>query len=57
MLHSIEIHKDLRMAQVKAWGRVTSRELKNMFIETVNHQDSTAGLNMLFDYNYILILM
>ena len=57
MLHSIEIHKDLRMAQVKAWGRVTSRELKNMFIETVNHRDSTAGLNMLFDYNYILILM
>jgi len=54
MCHIIKIDKDLRMAQVKAWGRVTGRELKNIFIETVNHQDWTADFNMLCDYNKIL---
>ena len=39
MCHSIKIYKDMRMAQVKAWGRLTNRELKNIFMETVKHQD------------------
>ena len=54
MCHSIKIDKDMRMAHVKAWGKVTSRELKNIFFVTVKHQDWTAGFNMLCDYNKII---
>lgn len=54
MCHSIKIDKDRRMAQVKAWGTVTGRELKDIFSEIVEHQDWDAGFSMLCDYNQIL---
>jgi hypothetical protein len=54
MCHSIKIDKDWRMAQVKAWGKVNSHELKDIFIETVEHPDWDAGFSMLCDYNEIL---
>jgi len=54
MCHSIKIDKDRRMAQVKAWGKVTSHEFKNIFIETVKHKDWDAGFSMLCDYDEIL---
>jgi len=54
MCHSIKIDKDRKMAQVKAWGKVNSHELKNIFIEAVKDKDWDAGFSMLCDYNEIL---
>jgi hypothetical protein len=51
--HSIKIDKDKKLAQITASGRVNVFELKEIFIETVRHDDWQAGFSMLCDYSRI----
>jgi hypothetical protein len=53
MCHSIIIDKDIKLAQIRARGRVNVLELKDIFLETVEHEDWQSGFNMLFDYSNI----
>ena len=53
MCHSIKIDKDRKLAQIRARGRVNVLELKEIFLETVGHEDWQAGFNMLCDYRSI----
>ena len=53
MCHSIKIDKDIKLAQIKARGRVNVLELKDIFLETVEHEDWQSGFNMLCDYSNI----
>jgi hypothetical protein len=39
MCHSIIIDKDIKLAQIRARGRVNVLELKDIFLETVEHED------------------
>ena len=53
MFHSIKIDKDKKLAQIRARGRVNVLELKDIFLETVEHEDWQSGFNMLCDYSNI----
>jgi hypothetical protein len=53
MCHRIKIDKDIKLAQIRARGRVNVLELKDIFLETVEHEDWQAGFNMLCDYSNI----
>ena len=53
MCHNIEIDKDWKLAYITASCRVDARELKEIFIETVSHEDWQAGFNILCDYSRI----
>ena len=53
MCHSIKIDKDRRLARITAGGRVNVLELKEIFMETVGHEDWQADFNMLCDYSRI----
>jgi len=53
MCHRIKIDKDIKLAQIRARGRVNVLELKDIFLETVEHEDWQVGFNMLCDYNNI----
>jgi len=54
MCHSIKIDKYGRMAQITARGSVNVLELKEIFLETVEHRDWQAGFKMLCDYRGIV---
>ena len=53
MCHRIKIDKDIKLAQIRARGRVNVLELKDIFLETVEHEDWQSGFNMLCDYSNI----
>ena len=53
MCHKIKIDKGRKLAQIKARGRVNVHELKDIFLEIVEHEDWQAGFNMLCDYSNI----
>jgi len=53
MCHSITIDKDRKLAQINARGRVNVLELKEIFMNTVGHEDWQSGFNMLCDYSEI----
>lgn len=53
MCHSIEIEKDWKLAYITASCTVDALELKEIFFETVSHEDWQAGFNMLCDYSRI----
>ena len=53
MCHSIKIDKENKLAQITARGKVNILELKEIFLETVKHEDWQAGFNMLCDYSNI----
>jgi hypothetical protein len=54
MCHSIKIDKYGRLAQITARGSVNVLELKEIFLETVEHRDWQAGFKMLCDYRGIV---
>lgn len=53
MCYRIKVKKDRKLAQIFAYGRVDFLELKEIFFETVRHEDWQAGYNMLCDYRKI----
>ena len=53
MCYRLRIRKDRELAQISAYGRVNILELKEIFFETVRHEDWRAGFNMLCDYRKI----
>ena len=53
MCHKITIDKEKKLARITARGKVNVFELKDIFIETVEHDDWQAGFNMLCDYSAI----
>jgi len=53
MCYWLRIRKDRELAQISAYGRVNILELKEIFLETVRHEDWRAGFNMLCDYRKI----
>ena len=53
MCHSIRIDKEKKLAEITATGTVNFTELKEIFMETVGHDDWQAGFNMLCDYRKI----
>ncbi len=53
MCHSIKIDKENKLAQITARGKVNVLELKEIFLEIVEHEDWQAGFNMLCDYSNI----
>ena len=53
MCHSIKIDKDRKLARITARGSVNVLELKEIFMETVGHEDWQADFNMLCDYSRI----
>jgi hypothetical protein len=53
MCHSIKIHKEKKLAQITAEGKVNILELKEIFLETIEHEDWLPGFNMLCDYSNI----
>ena len=50
MCHSITIDKAGKLAYITASCRVDALELKEIFRETVSHEDWQAGFHMLCDY-------
>ena len=53
MCHTNKIDKERQLAKITARGRVNVLELREIFIETVSHDDWQAGFNMLCDYRKI----
>lgn len=53
MCHIIKIDKNNRLAQITARGRVNVLELREIFLQTVGHEEWQAGFNMLCDYSEI----
>ena len=53
MCHRISIDKERKLAEITANGRVNVLELKDIFLEIVEHEDWQAGFNMLCDYSGI----
>lgn len=53
MCHNIKIDKDRKLAHITASGRVNILELKDIFLETLEHEQWKAGFNMLCDYSNI----
>ena len=53
MCHNIRIDKEKKLAEIIATGTVNFTELKEIFMETVGHDDWQAGFNMLCDYRKI----
>jgi hypothetical protein len=53
MCHRIKIDKERKLARITARGKVNVFELKDIFLETVEHEDWQAGFNMLCDYSGI----
>lgn len=53
MCHRIIIDKERKLAEITANGRVNVLELKDIFLEIVEHEDWQAGFNMLCDYSGI----
>lgn len=53
MCHKISIDKDKKLARITARGMVNVLELKEIFMETVGHEDWQTDFNMLCDYSRI----
>ena len=53
MCHSIKIDKGRQLVEITASGSVNVLELKEIFLEFVEHRDWQAGFNMLCDYRDI----
>ena len=53
MCHHVKIDKNRKMAHITASGKVNILELKDIFLETVEHEQWQAGFNMLCDYRNI----
>ena len=53
MCHHVKIDKNRKMAHITANGKVNILELKDIFLETVEHEQWQAGFNMLCDYRNI----
>ena len=53
MCYRILIKRERKLAQISAFGRVDILELREIFFETVRHEDWQAGFNMLCDYRKI----
>ena len=51
MCHRITIYKERKLARITARGRVNVLELREIFVNTVGHEDWQAGFNMLCDYS------
>ena len=54
MCHSIKIDKGRQLVEITARDSVNVLELKEIFLETVEHRDWQAGFNMLCDYRGIV---
>ena len=53
MCHRIKIKKDKKLARITAYGSINIIELKEIFFETVRHEEWQADFNMLCDYRKI----
>ena len=53
MCHKVSIDKERKLARITAMGKVNVIELKEIFVETVCHEDWQTGFNMLCDYSRI----
>ena len=53
MCHIIKIDKERQLAKIVASGRINVIELKDIFLEIVEHEDWQAGFSMLCDYSGI----
>jgi len=53
MCYKIKIEKDKKLARITAYGSINIIELKEIFFETVRHEEWQAGFNMLCDYRKI----
>ena len=53
MCHIIKIDKERKLAKIAASGRINVIELKDIFLEIVEHEDWQAGFSMLCDYSGI----
>lgn len=53
MCHSIRINKEMKLAQIRARGRVDVLELREIFSEIVDSDEWQAGFDMLCDYSQI----
>lgn len=53
MCHSNKIEKDIKLAQIRARDNINVLELKDIFLETLEHEDWQPGFNMLCDYSNI----
>ena len=53
MCYRIKIEKDKKLARITAYGSINIIELKEIFFETVRHEEWQADFNMLCDYRKI----
>ena len=53
MCYRIKIEKEKRLASISAYGKVDVFELKEIFYETVRHENWQSGFDMLCDYRKI----
>ena len=53
MCQRITSDKERKLAEITANGKVNVLELKDIFLEIVEHEDWQAGFNMLCDYSNI----
>ena len=51
MCHNIKIDKEKKLARITARGSLNAFDLKDIFLETVEHEDWQSGFNMLCDYS------